>query len=218
MSSPSLTGSARARAAALAAVLAAVLAACSTDSAVGPDPARLAGVDAGTQLARGAGRGEPRGMFEVPYMKQTIDHHAMGVMMAQLCLEKATHEELRDLCETNLANQSRELEQLQTWLGQWYGITYEPEMTPGAERMMEKLAALIGAEFEIEFMETFSRHHWQIIHRSIPIARNAIHEPLERMAETIIAAQYEDVRNMRTWLCDWYDVCRPVPPLPNSVQ
>ena len=41
---------------------------------------------------------------------------------------------------------------------------------------------------------------------------------VEKMAENIITAQYEDVKKMRTWLCEWYDVCRPVPPLRASVS
>lgn len=97
--------------------------------------------------------------LEINYMEFTIDHHAMGIQMGTLCVQKAVHEELRDLCEQNIAAQTAELQNLQTWLQQWYGIAYEPEMTQGDQQMMGKLAALEGAEFEIEFMETFSRHH-----------------------------------------------------------
>lgn len=147
-------------------------------------------------------------------MKFTIDHHAMGIMMASLCTEKAVHEELRNLCEDNVQAQSRELAQLQGWLQEWYGITYEPRITPSDMRMHERLARLNPKAFEIEFMSMFSRHHLQIIRRSVPIAREAIHEPLERMAEQIIAAQSQDVRDMYSWLCSWHGICRPVPPLP----
>lgn len=152
--------------------------------------------------------------FEVPYMRFTIDHHAMGIMMASLCTEKAVHEQLRNLCERNARAQTRELAQLQSWLQEWYGITYEPRLTPADMRMHEKLAQLGPRAFEIEFMSMFSRHHLQIIRRSVPIAREAKHEPLERMAEQIIAAQSQDVRDMHSWLCSWYAICRPVPPLP----
>jgi hypothetical protein len=45
-----------------------------------------------------------------------------------------------------------------------------------------------------------SQHHWIIIHRSISIARDAIHEPLEALATQIVEHQYEAVALMRTWL------------------
>jgi uncharacterized protein (DUF305 family) len=147
--------------------------------------------------------------MEINYIEFTIDHHAMGIQMAELCVEKAVHEELRKLCQRNIEAQTRELAMLQQWFQEWYGITYEPEMTPGAERMIEKLAALSGAQFEIEFMETFSRHHHQIVQRSGPIARQAVHEDLRGLARQIIQAQTTDIRLMLTWLCDWYDICHP---------
>ena len=195
------------------------LSACSPDSATAPQAnvqAPASGSTARAEAGNGSTPGVPK--FEVPYMEYAIDHHAMGVQMATLCLQKAVHQELKDLCAMNRQNQMREIAELQAWLQEWYGIPHEPQMQPGDERMMEKLAALPPAEFEIEFMEMLSQHHWIIIHRSMPIALNAIHPELQQMAENIITAQYEDVRKLRTWLCEWYDVCRPVPPLPASVS
>lgn len=187
----------------------ALLASC-TDQPVAPTAAAVDHNAAAAALGDNDAR-----RFEVPYMKQTIDHHAMGVMMATLCVQKAVHQELIDLCQINRTNQQRESEQLQTWLREWYGIDYTPHMQPGDERMMERLAALSPTEFEMEFLEMFSRHHWVIIHRSIPIARHAIHLQLQEMAQSIIINQYHDVELMRTWLCEWYDRCLPVPPLPS---
>lgn len=82
-------------------------------------------------------------------------------------------------------------------------------MTPGDRRMMEHLAELSGQAFEIEFMETFSRHHHQIIQRSQSVVKQAEHEPLRELAASIIAAQSADIQAMLTWLCAWYDICHP---------
>jgi uncharacterized protein (DUF305 family) len=193
-------------AAAMVTAVALVLGACSSDSALEPG--------AGLSASRGAqgapsGVDEPRAGMEINYMEFTIDHHAMGVMMAQMCLEKAVHEELRELCRVNLETQSAQIQQLQAWLQEWYGISYQPQLTPGDMRMMDKLAELSGAAFEIEFMETFSRHHHQIVQRSEPIVKETVHEPLRQMAASIIAMQTEDIRRMLTWLCQWYGICHP---------
>ena len=75
--------------------------------------------------------------------------------------------------------------------------------------MMEMLAALEGAEFEIEFMETFSRHHHQIVQRSEAAASQVAHAELRQLARDVIQAQTADIRLMLTWLCEWYDICRP---------
>lgn len=185
------------------------LAACSADQTLSPvadvsSPAESRG-------SRGAQAGEQQSKagLEINYMKFTIDHHAMGVMMAQLCVEKAVHAELRELCQRNLEAQPAELEQLLDWLQAWYDISYEPQMSPGDLQMREQLATLEGAEFEIEFMEMFSRHHHQIVQRSRPVARQAVHEELRQLAADIVQAQTTDIRSMLTWLCEWYDICHP---------
>ena len=181
--------------------------ACASDGLLGPSREPL-GAQRGA-LAAPAGLNQPKAGLEINYMEFTIDHHAMGVMMAQMCVEKAIHEELRELCQRNAEAQSREMAMLQGWLETWYGITYEPHVTPGDEQMMEMMAALEGAEFEIEFMEIFSRHHHQIVQRSLPVVDQAVHPELAALASQIVEAQTRDIRLMLSWLCEWYDSCHP---------
>ena len=38
------------------------------------------------------------------------------------CLERAYHEELRELCENIIETQLREIAIMQQWLCEWYGI------------------------------------------------------------------------------------------------
>ena len=184
-----------------------VIAACSDQPTTAPDtsPGELE-ASRGAQGAPAATQ-QPKAGLEINYMEFTIDHHAMGVGMAQLCIQKAVHAELRELCQTELATQSAQIQQLQSWLQAWYGIAYQPEMTQGDQRMMDMLAALSGAEFEVEFMETFSRHHHQIIQRSQPIADQAVHPELRQLATSIIQAQTAGIQDMLTWLCEWYNIC-----------
>jgi uncharacterized protein (DUF305 family) len=92
---------------------------------------------------------------------------------------------------------------LQDWLQEWSGITYEPRITEGDQRLMEHMAELSGGAFEIELMETFRRHHHQIIQRSQPVVQQADHEPLRDLAADIIAAPSVDIQAMLTWLCEW---------------
>ena len=181
--------------------------ACASDGLLGPSREPL-GAQRGA-LGAPAGLNNPKAGLEINYMEFTIDHHAMGVMMAQMCVEKAIHEELRELCQRNAEAQSREMAMLQGWLEAWYGITYEPQVTPGDEQMMEMMAALEGAEFELEFMEMFSRHHHQIVQRSLPVVDQAVHAELAALASQIVEAQTRDIRLMLSWLCEWYDSCHP---------
>jgi uncharacterized protein (DUF305 family) len=58
-----------------------------------------------------------------------IDHHAMAVEIGELCIEKAVHEDLQDLCEEMIKTQSEEIETMQGWVESWYDVRYEPQLT-----------------------------------------------------------------------------------------
>ena len=146
--------------------------------------------------------------FEVRFMEDMIDHHAMAVMMAEACLEKATHEELVTTCQNIITSQSQEMEMMQMWLQDWYGVAHEPEMTPGMMNQHEKLAALDGAEFEIEFMQTMIKHHRQAIKEGEMCRDKAYHPELLSMCQDIIETQSAEIQQMQTWLCEWYGICK----------
>ncbi len=59
-------------------------------------------------------------------MTDMIDHHMMAVMMSEHCVEKAVHEELRTMCKKIIAAQRKEIQQMQTWLNDWYGSPMNP--------------------------------------------------------------------------------------------
>jgi len=146
--------------------------------------------------------------YEVRFMEEMIDHHAMAVMMGELCLEKAVHEELRTMCEEIIAAQTQEIETMQSWLQEWYGLSYEPQMKPGDMQQMEKLAATSGEEFEIMFMEMMIKHHAKAIKQATKCTQQAYHDALVDMCENIIVTQQAEIEQMQTWLCDWYGICK----------
>jgi uncharacterized protein (DUF305 family) len=140
-------------------------------------------------------------------MEQMIDHHSMAVMMAQMCVSKAVHPELRAMCQNIITSQSQEIQMMQAWLQQWYGISYAPKMN---HARMNKLMRLEGAEFEIEFMEEMIRHHEAAIRESTDCLVRAFHEELRNLCQRIIQAQSAEINQMRTWLCQWYGECEMV--------
>lgn len=145
--------------------------------------------------------------FETKFMTDMIDHHHMAVMMAEVCLVKAVHLELRSMCENIIATQAAEIAQMQTWLRDWYGITYEPTMKPGDEKMLDRLASLSGAEFESAFMEMMIMHHKKALREARHCLDKAAHPELRALCENIIATQSAEIAQMQTWLCQWYGAC-----------
>ena len=168
-------------------------------------------------LASGAGSGPTASTpastqsaqnFEVKFMTGMIDHHQMAIEMAEICLQKATHEELKAMCRNIIAAQSAEIEEMQSWLQDWYGISYEPMMKRGDEQMLERLSSMSGAEFEIMFMEMMIMHHERAIKEAQQCLAKAWHPDLRQLCEDIIAAQSAEIAQLRTWLCQWYGRCK----------
>lgn len=146
--------------------------------------------------------------YEVRFMENMIDHHTMALEMARICLTNAVHPELRTMCKQVIAGQQEEISTLQSWLRDWYGIAdYQPKMTAGEMKQMEKLRALSGAEFEIAFMRQMIRHHQRAIQMAANSTERAYHPELVNMCEEIIEMQSAEIAQLRAGLCQWYGLC-----------
>lgn len=83
-------------------------------------------------LPETTGMGMDMGMMEVPegaepfdqrFIQAMIPHHEGAVMMAQDALQKAEHQEIKDLAQEIITAQEAEIAQMKTWLQEWYGIS-----------------------------------------------------------------------------------------------
>jgi len=97
--------------------------------------------------------------FEVKFMTDMIDHHTMAIMMAELCKDRAIHDELLELGDQIIAAQSAEVQEMQSWLHDWYGIHYRPRTSGRMRKELRELAKLDGEEFEMEFLMMMVEHH-----------------------------------------------------------
>ena len=146
--------------------------------------------------------------FEVEFLEEMIDHHQMGVHMAEPCIEKAVHEALRQLCQSIHHVQAAEIEQMQGWLLDWYGVEHEPSMDdPAHHDQMMELESLSGGEFEVAFLEMMSEHHVMAVVESQQCMRQAQHRELRRLCQRILTSQLREIMRMQTWLCRWYGQC-----------
>lgn len=158
-------------------------------------------------LAAGPAPTQSQREFEVRFLTEMIDHHSMAVMMSDLCLERAVHPQLIELCHRMREAQLEEIVTMQTWLKEWYGIEHEPEMNPGMMIQMRKLASMSGAEFETEFMKMMIRHHWLAIVQAEGCQDRAYHPELIELCGMMESAQRAEIALMGSWLCDWYGIC-----------
>ena len=70
-------------------------------------------------------------------------------------------------------------------------------MKPGEERMLDRLASLSGAEFEVMFMEMLIKHHEKAIKEAQSCVEKAFHPELISLCQNIIASQSAEIQQLR---------------------
>lgn len=160
-----------------------------------------------TPASAGAGQRSQNQIFEMEFLASMIDHHAIAVQMAQLCRSRATHAELLQMCSDIAKNQSMEIQQMQTWLGDWYDMQGAPHQVEHDEADMTTLAGLSGAAFEKAFMEQMAPHHMVALQQAAECLVRASHGELVGMCQDMADSQAAEIKTLRTWLCRWYSVC-----------
>jgi uncharacterized protein (DUF305 family) len=168
--------------------------------------------------------------FDLVFIDMMIPHHESAVVMAQVALERAEHDEIRNLAAAIIAAQTAEIAQLEAWRAEWY---------PGAERLpMDELTAIIAERsgqmldmegmghvdlmsgmdassslvslcsapepFDLAFIDAMIPHHESAVAAANVGLENNTHPELRDLELQIIDGQQAEIDQMRTWRDLWY--------------
>lgn len=64
----------------------------------------------------------PGPRLEAVFMALMIPHHEGAIAMANLALDRAAHAEVKALAQAIITSQSTEIDQMNQWLADWYGL------------------------------------------------------------------------------------------------
>lgn len=111
---------------------------------------------------------------------------------------------MRDFAEQIIATQTREIEQMEAWLAQWYpehdrDFEYQP--------MMRDYSELSGNELDLAFLQDMIPHHMAAVMMSQQLLSQVKieHRELEELAANIRTTQTQEIRQMSLWLDRWFD-------------
>lgn len=164
-------------------------------------------------------------MIEQQFLSGMVVHHRGAIMMAEMALEKATRQELKDLAQAIIDAQQREIGQMSHWLKDWYGqeppsgttmpMDQMAEMMPMLHgRMpdmaarMERLRTLSGPAFDVEFLSMMTDHHAMAVMMATTVLIGGHHADLYTLAEDVVISQGQEIRQMDEWLDRFYGVQR----------
>lgn len=171
--------------------------------------------------------------FEIDYLKFIIDHHFSALRMTELAAgtsagqssprkgvpntpgfppsqQKATMRDLISMAVKANRMQRQEIAEAQAFLRDFYGTTYQPTIRPENQQMIALLDSIpAGRDFDHHFMETFARHHYTAVVRSVDcvVGSDLRHRDLERYCGDIVEAQLKEINMLREMLCASFQIC-----------
>lgn len=141
---------------------------------------------------------------EYEYMSRMIPHHEEAIASAEMLRDQTDRREMRRFAERVIEVQSREVEQMLSWLAEWYSDRpVRAEYTP----MMGDYADLAGNEIDVAFLRDMIPHHMAAVMMSqqLIVSDLSDHTELEELAASIRDSQMREIREMNAWLRDYTD-------------
>lgn len=139
------------------------------------------------------------------FIVQMIPHHEGAIEMAKLALQKSKNPELLSLANTIISAQEKEITDMKSWYGDWYG-GIPPQGGMGMMHMdgmtgdLTVLGSLSGTSFDQEFIRQMIPHHEMAIMMAEMLRAGTTRPEMKQLAENIISSQSSEIQTMRGWL------------------
>lgn len=159
---------------------------------------------------------------DVAFAQDMIPHHAQAIDMAEIALDPAVAAgpEVTDLATRVRDAQDPEIELMRSWLDHWGmpmtdsdmdamsemdGMDHSGMDHSGMDGMMtademDELRNATGAEFDRLWLELMIRHHEGAITMAEAVKANGVNADAVSLASEIIAAQQQEIDEMRALL------------------
>lgn len=157
------------------------------------------------------------GSIDSHFIEQMIPHHDDAITMASLALQKAQHQEIKQLAEDINRTQSQEIQTMKDWYKEWYGkevpdafLHLGHGMGSGMMHMgmmgdstdIDELKT--APDFDKAFIEEMIPHHQMAVMMAQMLLQSTIRPEMKQLAKDIIEAQTREINSMREWYRQWY--------------
>lgn len=151
------------------------------------------------------------GNIDRHFIEQMIPHHNDAILMAEIALKQAEHEEIKRLAQNISRTQSEENVMMRGWYKSWYNkdLTVDSSsMGRGMGGMMDDRTDIKKLEnakpFDKEFIEQMIPHHKMAKMMATMLLEGTDREEMKTLALAIIDAQSREIDQMRSWYRSWY--------------
>ena len=147
--------------------------------------------------------------YDQGFIDQMVTHHQAAIDMAKVAQRKGEHAEIKTLADAIVSAQDGEITKMKAWRKAWYGSDQIPASTMGGMAgmggMNVDLAQLESAQpFDKAFIDAMTPHHQSAIAMAREAQTKAVHPEIKELAGQIIAAQQQELDQMKAWRVQWY--------------
>jgi uncharacterized protein (DUF305 family) len=155
--------------------------------------------------------------YDLRFIDSMIPHHQGALVMAQEVLEKSKRPELIKLAKGMLADQKKEIAQMQQWRKQWYPkasatpimwhaeMNHEMSMTDAHKQsmMMSMSLGKADAGFDVRFLDAMIPHHQGAVTMGKDLLLKSKRPQMQKLAQGIVKSQQAEIDLMTQWQKEW---------------
>lgn len=158
------------------------------------------------------------GNIDAHFIEQMIPHHEDAITMAKLAQTKAKRPEVKQLANSIIESQGKEITQMKSWYQDWYGRELPTgDQVMNQHSMMGNNGMHMGvrgdqsdmtnleqaADFDTEFVREMIPHHQMAVMMTSMLKNGTNRLEMQKLADDIIIAQTSEIELMRGWLIEW---------------
>jgi uncharacterized protein (DUF305 family) len=156
--------------------------------------------------------------FDLRFIDAMVPHHQGAVKMAQEALQKSKRPEIRKLAQSIVADQDKEIAQMQQWRKSWYANATTPmawnsntkSMMPMTQDQMNGMMMNmdLGAaddQFDLRFINAMIPHHEGAIVMANDALQKSKRPEIQKLSKAIVTSQQAEIDQMKQWRKAWYN-------------
>ena len=142
---------------------------------------------------------------DVTFASEMIPHHGQAVAMADLALETAVSQDVKELANQIKAAQDPEIQTMSGWLRGWGAPVPDAQAMHHGEGMMsmeqmDRLEEATGAQFDRLWLEMMVEHHEGAIAMARTELTSGASPQAKKLAQAIIDGQAKEIATMKALL------------------
>jgi uncharacterized protein (DUF305 family) len=156
--------------------------------------------------------------FDLRFIDGMTPHHEGAVTMAQEALQKSQRPEIKQLAQSIIDAQEKEIAQMKEWRKTWYPtvsatpMMYDTQMGHMMPMSAEMRSSMmmntdLGAaddQFDLRFINAMIPHHEGALTMAKEALEKSDRPEVKQLAQAILDSQQQEIDQMTQWRKAWY--------------